>query len=86
MTKLFFFVLFFIVHLSESKEITVAIQKNYQNSLQKGLDIKMIASFAEKMKYTVNFVATNKTMSEILSEEEKDPKQFKTLHSFLTQS
>lgn len=86
MTKLFFFVLFFIVHLSESREITVAIQKNYQNSLQKGLDIKMIASFAEKMQYTVNFVETNKTMSEILSEEEKDPKQFKTLHSFLTQS
>lgn len=86
MTKLFFFVLFFIVHLSESKEITVAIQKNYQNSLQKGLDIKMIASFAEKMKYTVNFVETNKTMSEILSEEEKDPNQFKTFHSFLTQS
>lgn len=85
MTKLFFFVLFFIVHLSESKEITVAIQKNYQNTLQKGLDIKMIANFAEKMKYTVNFVETNRTMSEAFSTE-KDLKQFKKFHSFLTQS
>lgn len=85
MTKLFFFVLFFIVHLSESKKITVAIQKNYQNTLQKRLDIKMISSFAKKMKYTINFVATDGTMSEVFSEE-NDLKQFITFHSFLAQS
>lgn len=63
-----------VVNPSEERSIVVMIPQsdpffNHQNPSHKDLDVKIIETFAERSKFSVEYVVVNETLNEIFANE-----------------
>lgn len=73
--KYFIVFVFFTIDPSEERSIVVAVPRSdpffvHQNSSQNGLDIKIIETFAKKIKHSVEYMVINGTLSEVFATED----------------